>query len=162
MSLFTLLNDVTTDLEDPPRFEAVLALRPAHANSVEHGGARVAARQRAAYPKVQPIVTALPPAEAFRLAVATAKALGWEIVARDAARGIIEAVDTTKLLRFKDDVVVRIRPHETGSRVDLRSLSRIGRGDLGKNAARIIEFAQRFATEPLHPSGADTRGARSS
>lgn len=145
MGLFTLINDITTDLEDPPRFESVLATRPARANSVEHGGPVVAARQREAYPFVQPILTPLSPDEAFGRSLRIAEQMGWEIVARDSRKRVFEAVDTTRILRFKDDVAVRVRPAPEGSRVDLRSLSRIGRGDLGRNAARIAEFTERFA-----------------
>ena len=125
----------------------MLALRPAHANSVEHDGAPLAARQRAAYPDVKPIVTSLRQHDAFRRALEVAEQLGWAIVAQEETRGIIEAVDTTSLLRFKDDVVVRIQPHEEGSRVDLRSLSRIGRADFGKNARRIMKFTKYFTAE---------------
>jgi uncharacterized protein (DUF1499 family) len=139
------INDITTDLEEPPRFAAVVAARPPHANSVEHGGAAVAARQRKAYPEIRPIETALSPDEAFSRAVEVAEKMGWEIIARDTAARVIEAVDTTAIFRFKDDIVVRVRAAAEGSRVDLRSASRIGRSDLGKNAARIIEFSQRFA-----------------
>ena len=139
------INDITTDLEDPPRFDAVLAVRPPNANATQYGGDAVAARQREAHPEVRPIESELPPDEAFRRALAVAEDMGWEIVAQDAAAGIIEAVDTTAFFRFKDDIVVRVRPSARGSRVDLRSLSRVGRSDLGKNAARIMEFSERFA-----------------
>lgn len=138
------INDITTDLEDPPQFSAVVPLRPAGSNPVEHGGAAVAARQREAHPEVQPIDSPLPPAEALEQALDTARDMGWEIVAEDPSTGIIEAVDTTTFFRFRDDVVVRVRPSGSGSRVDVRSLSRIGRSDLGKNAARIMEFTESF------------------
>ena len=139
------INDITTDLEDPPRFEAVLAVRPPNANPTEYGGEAVAARQREAHPEVRPIESELPPDEAFRRALEVAEDMGWEVVAEDAGGGIIEAVDTTTFFRFKDDIVIRVRPGARGSRVDLRSLSRVGRSDLGKNAARISEFSERFA-----------------
>ncbi|MBN1239248.1 MAG: DUF1499 domain-containing protein [Gammaproteobacteria bacterium] len=140
----TPINDITTDLEDPPRFDAVIPLRPAGSNPVEYGGAAVAARQREAHPEVRPIESQLAPAEAFDRALEVARDMGWEIVADDRASGIIEAVDTTTFFRFKDDIVVRVRPANGGSRIDLRSLSRVGRSDLGKNAARIVEFTQSF------------------
>ena len=71
--------------------------------------------------------------------------MGWQIVADDDATGMIEAIDTTLLLRFKDDVVIRVVGTAEGSRVDVRSRSRVGRSDLGKNAARIREFIRRFS-----------------
>lgn len=139
-----LMNDITTDLEDPPEFNAVVPLRPEGSNPAEYGGPEVAANQREVHPEVQPIETGLPPDEAFGRALEVAEAMGWNIVAEDAEAGIIEAVATTRFFRFKDDVVVRVRPSAQGSRVDLRSHSRIGRSDLGKNAARIMEFRERF------------------
>lgn len=139
-----LMNDITTDLEDPPQFEAVVPLRPRSSNPVEYGGAETAANQREVHPEVVPIETALSPEAAFERAHAVAQSMGWEIVSADPDRGIIEAVDTTPFFRFKDDVVIRVRETPDGSRVDLRSLSRIGRSDLGKNADRIMEFSRAF------------------
>lgn len=141
-----LINDITTDLEDPPRFEAVVPLRPEGSNPIEYGGAEVAANQRSVHPEVQPILSDLPTEQAFQRALEVAEDLGWDVVEADAAAGIIEAVDTTAFFRFKDDVVVRVRAEGTGSRVDLRSRSRVGLSDLGKNAARIVEFSRRFAS----------------
>lgn len=161
MGVFTLINDITTDLEDPPRFEAVLAVRPPTSNPVDYAGPAVAAVQRKAYPRVRPISTPLSPEQAYDRALEVARDMGWEIVAAARDRGVIEAVATTRLFRFKDDVVVRVRPAPTGARVDLRSLSRIGRGDLGKNAARIVEFARRFSSsEPLAPISLTDRRKR--
>jgi uncharacterized protein (DUF1499 family) len=139
-----LMNDITTDLEDPPRFNAVIALRPRGSNTVEHGGPEMAAAQRRVHPEVQPILSALAPDAAFERALEVAEEMGWDIVARDASTGIFEAVDTTPFFRFKDDIVVRVRPRDGGSRIDLRSHSRIGLTDLGKNAARIMEFTRAF------------------
>jgi len=139
-----LINDITTDLEDPPRFDAVIPLRPEGSNPVEYGGAEVAANQRAVHPQVQPIITELPQDQAFARALQVAEDMGWDIVAQNASTGVIEAVDTTTFFRFKDDVVIRARPNGQGSRVDLRSRSRVGLSDLGKNAARIMEYADKF------------------
>jgi len=138
------INDITTDLDDPPEFSAVIPLRPPGSNPIEYGGPSVAARQRAAYPDIGPISSALEPEAAFQKAFETAEDLGWEIVSGDMQAGVIEAVDTTRFFRFKDDVVIRIRANQGGSRIDLRSRSRIGRSDLGKNAKRIRSFIEEF------------------
>ena len=140
----TAINDITTDLENPPAFSAVIPLREPGSNPIEYGGAEVAARQREAHPDVVPIQTQLDKEAAFQLAFETAEALGWEIIAADLHSGIIEAVDTTPFFRFKDDIVIRVSELARGSRVDLRSRSRVGRSDLGKNAARIIGFSEAF------------------
>lgn len=142
-----LLNDVTTDLDDPPRFVAVVPLRPAGSNPIEYGGAEVAANQRQVHPEVQPIESALAPDAAFARALEAAEAMGWDIVEANDARGTIEAIDTTPFFRFKDDVIVRVRATPNGSRVDLRSRSRVGLSDLGKNAARIMAFRDVFSNE---------------
>jgi uncharacterized protein (DUF1499 family) len=70
--------------------------------------------------------------------------MGWEVVGRDAAAGTIEAVDTTKWFGFKDDIAVRVAPDAGGSRIDVRSKSRVGRGDAGTNARRIRAYMERL------------------
>jgi len=139
-----LINDITTDLEDPPVFHAVIPLRPPDSNPIEYGGPEVAAAQRQVHPEIHPIQSSLPPPAAFERARQVAEDMGWDIVAADASTGIIEAVDTTPFFRFKDDVVIRVRPSGQGSRIDLRSRSRLGRSDLGKNAARITAYEAEF------------------
>ena len=102
--------------------------------------------QRDAYPDIRPITLAEPPQKAFERALAAAQAMGWEIVARDPAAGRIEAVDTTLWFGFKDDVVVRVAAAPAGgSRIDVRSKSRVGRGDAGTNARRIRGFRERLS-----------------
>lgn len=135
------IHDVSTDTEDPPRFVAVLPLRAGAPNPPGYAGAAAAEQQKKAYPDVQPLVLAIPVAEAFAVADRVARALEWEIVAADRAAGRIEAVATTPWFGFKDDVVVRITPAGTsGSRIDVRSKSRVGRSDVGANAARVRAF----------------------
>ena len=136
------IHDITTDLEDPPVFDAVLPLREGM-NSVEYDP-EVGEQQAAAYPEIAPLRLDMPQAEAFDLALATARAEGWEIVAQDAASDRIEATDTTFWMGFKDDVVIRIRPEGSGSRIDMRSVSRVGRSDIGVNAARIAGYLERL------------------
>src|SRR5919106_356365 len=136
------IHDITTDTENPPAFVAILPLRADASNPPEYGGEEVAAQQRAAYPAIRPVSTALPPDQAFEEARATAQDQGWEIVAAVPAEGRIEATDTTFWWGFKDDVVIRIAPEASGSRVDIRSKSRVGIGDVGTNAARIEAFLE--------------------
>ena len=101
---------------------------------------KVAASQKASYPDVQPRMLDVPPAEAFARARAAATRLGWQIVSARSEEGTIEATDTTGWFGFVDDVVVRIRPANGGSRVDVRSTSRVGKSDIGMNAKRIRAF----------------------
>ena len=134
------IHDITTDTDRPPAFVAVLARRRGAPNSAEYAGPTLAAQQRAGYPDLTPADLAAPPARAFASAAAAARALGWEIVAEAPAEGRLEATDTTKWWGFKDDVVVRVTARGEGSRVDVRSVSRVGVSDLGVNAARIRRF----------------------
>jgi uncharacterized protein (DUF1499 family) len=134
------IHDITTDTENPPPFVATLPLRADAQNPPDYGGEQVATQQRAAFPAIQPVSAPLPPDRAFALAVATAEDQGWEIVAAVPAEGRIEATDTTFWWGFKDDIVIRIRPENSGSRLDIRSKSRVGIGDFGVNAARVEAF----------------------
>jgi uncharacterized protein (DUF1499 family) len=134
------IHDISTDTDDPPPFVAVAPLRKDASNPLQYGGPEIAAQQGKAYPDIAPASLSLPPEQAFARAEEAARAQGWEIVAVVPAEGRIEATDTTRWFGFKDDVVIRVRPWETGSRVDVRSVSRVGRGDVGTNARRIREF----------------------
>ena len=133
------IHDITTDTTDPPPFVSALPLRAAAnaANPPEYGGPGVASQQQRAFPDIQPLVVALPPQQAFDRTLAQVRELGWEVSGTAPAEGRIEAVDTTFFFGFKDDVVIRLRPTEGGTRVDVRSKSRVGVGDLGANAARV-------------------------
>jgi uncharacterized protein (DUF1499 family) len=138
------IHDITTDTDRPPEFVAVLPRRADAPNGVEYEGAEVARQQREAYPDIRPLRLALAPGEAFARALAAARASGWEIVGADSAAGRIEATATTAWFGFKDDVVVRITPEEGGSRVDVRSVSRVGKSDVGANAERIRKYLARL------------------
>ena len=82
-----------------------------------------------------------------RAARHAARELGWEIAAAVSGEGRIEATDQTFWFGFKDDVVVRVRAADGGSRVDVRSVSRVGRSDVGTNARRIRRFLQRVKSK---------------
>ncbi|CAN0605452.1 unnamed protein product, partial [Ectocarpus sp. 12 AP-2014] len=100
--------------------------------------------QLAAYPDVKTIISPRSYASSYNLALVTAREMGWEITREDPNAGFIEAVETTRIMNFRDDVVIRVRTNENGSLVDLRSVSRVGISDLGANAARIERFATAF------------------
>ena len=139
------IHDITTDVREPPAFVALAAQRRASPNGLDYGGAEIAAAQQKAYPDIQSRIAADPPAKAFERALEAARTMGWEIVASDASAGRIEATATTAWFGFKDDVVVRVRPEGAGSRIDVRSVSRVGRSDVGANAARIRAYLERLA-----------------
>jgi uncharacterized protein (DUF1499 family) len=134
------IHDISTDLVDPPVFVTLLEVRNKAPNGSAYGGAAIAEQQRSAYADVKPLDLPLPPREALQKAIDAARAMKWEVIGSDAAAGRIEATDTTSWFGFKDDIIVRVRPNGTGSRIDVRSVSRVGRSDIGANAARVREY----------------------
>ena len=136
------IHDISTDLVNPPEFVAIAPLRADAPNPVEYAGVEVATQQRAAYPELQ---TLHYPQSKSELVEATKQAidhLGWQLVNIDANQGIIEATDRTMWFGFKDDVIVRITDNGSERLVDIRSKSRVGGSDLGKNAERIHGFIE--------------------
>lgn len=103
----------------------------------------MAEQQRRAYPEIRPLLLKTSAEDAFAKARAAVERMGWEIVAADPAAGRIEAVATTFWFGFKDDVRLQVTPQGEASRIDVRSKSRVGRGDAGTNARRIREFLKR-------------------
>jgi uncharacterized protein (DUF1499 family) len=134
------IHDITTDTANPPAFVALLEARTAAPNGADYKVDENAAKQQEAYPDIQPLISEAPPADMFVRAEKTARAMGWEVVAAEVGEGRIEATDTTQWWGFKDDVVIRITAEGTGSRLDIRSMSRVGKSDIGKNAERIRKF----------------------
>ena len=135
------IHDITTDTTNPPAFVALADARKAAPNGLDYKGADIAAQQKKAYPDVTTMRSALPPTQLFAKAESVAREMGWEIVAADAKEGRIEATQTTLLYGFKDDVVIRIAADQAGSKIDMRSMSRVGLSDVGVNAARIRKFS---------------------
>jgi uncharacterized protein (DUF1499 family) len=140
------IHDISTDTENPPLFVAVLPLRQGAENTAAYGGKEVAEQQRKGYPDIQPLVLTVPPQVAFARALDTAERMGWTMVASNPAEGRIEATDKTLFYGFKDDVVIRVTPSGNGSKVDVRSVSRVGRSDIGINAQRIREYLEKLKT----------------
>lgn len=141
------IHDISTDLLDPPRYQVIVELRGDNSNALDKRDNALNQQQQAAYPHLKTIKTTSSPDQAFGLALQTAKDLSWDVVSQDITQGIIEAVDTSLLFGFKDDIVIRIRGNNTGSLIDLRSVSRIGRSDLGANAERIGKFIEAMRVE---------------
>jgi uncharacterized protein (DUF1499 family) len=137
------IHDITTDTQDPPRFETVPTLRDDKANTLDIDP-EVIAQQETAYPDLAPIRSPRNYSDSYRLALETARELGWDIVRDDPTAGFIEAVATTAIMNFRDDVVIRLRTGDNGVVVDLRSASRVGVSDLGANAERIRAFRDSF------------------
>jgi hypothetical protein len=141
------IHDISTDLDNPPKFVAILPLRQ---GPVEYPGAAVAALQLKAYPDIKTLVLSVPVQQAFKSALDTAREMGWQIIAEVPAEVRIEATDTTFWFGFKDDIVIRLYPAGAGDRslVDIRSVSRVGVSDVGTNARRIRAFLAKMSHQP--------------
>jgi uncharacterized protein (DUF1499 family) len=145
-----MINDVTTDPINPPRFDVVARLRPR--GTVEYAGLYAAEQQRDAYPDIEPLEVTTTPQIAYEVALAAIIKRKWRIVVERAPQagrrdGQIEAVARTAIMGFRDDVAVRIRAVTDGARIDVRSASRYGRHDLGANASRIRSLIEEIDDE---------------
>ncbi len=134
------IHDISTDLVLPPEFVEILPLRKFAPNPATYGGPEIAVQQREAYPDLTTLVIDRPIDQVFSEALDIIDHVGWSLVDASPIEGRIEATDTTFWFGFKDDVVIRIVSSNGGSRVDVRSVSRVGRSDVGSNAERIRAF----------------------
>jgi hypothetical protein len=140
------IHDITTDTVNPPQFMTLIPHRSPNSNSLHYEGAAVAAEQEKAYPGVQALVLAnASPKDVLSHVLRLIGRHRWELVKVDADAGQVEAVATSFWFGFQDDVVIRITPEGKGSRIDMRSVSRWGRSDVGSNAERIQAFMQELA-----------------
>jgi uncharacterized protein (DUF1499 family) len=135
-----MINDVTTDPVDPPRFDVVARLRPR--GTVDYAGLYASEQQRIAYPDIEPLRVSVTPQIAYEEAIKVITKRKWRPLVDRAPQpgrrdGQIELVARTPIMGFRDDVAIRIRPDPEGARIDVRSASRYGRHDLGANASRI-------------------------
>ncbi len=135
------IHDITTDTQNPPVFKAVVKIRPANANTLDIKPDDMEI-QKQAYPDMKPLYIEIPKPILFAQALVLVENRGWELVAKNSQRGEIEAVATTPSFGFKDDVIIRITKDDNRYRVDMRSVSRAGKGDLGANAKRIKAFLE--------------------
>ena len=138
------IHDVTTDAANPPAFVALMPARKESPNGADYKPEPTFQLQRGAYADIQPLLSKDKPDRVFQRALDAARSMGWDVAASDAKTGRIEATDTTRGWGFKDDVVIRVRAEGEGTRVDVRSMSRVGRSDLGANAARVRAFLDKL------------------
>ncbi|MBX3617389.1 MAG: DUF1499 domain-containing protein [Nitrosomonas sp.] len=135
------IHDITTDLRNPPDFIAISSIRSVTDNPLNRSEPEdLASLQQESYPDLSSLVIDRPFEQVFEQAITLVKKQDWEIALASAANGRIEATASTFVMGFKDDVVIRIQAEGHQTRVDMRSVSRVGRGDLGANAQRIRSF----------------------
>lgn len=163
------INDVTTDPRTPPPMTVLARLRGPGANPARYPGDSWAEMQAAAYPDLHPLLIPRSADEAFELAADAVRRLKLKVVAESPPGdgfdepGTIEAVDRTFIIGFYDDVVIRVMGDADSSQIDVRSASRYGKHDLGRNAARVRTILAELRTvlESSVPADANPRNARS-
>jgi hypothetical protein len=145
------IHDISTDTSQPPSFAALAAGRPAGANSPAWAGAAHAGIQLASYPDIRPVIVPRPINETWEVMGETVRRLRWKVAVESPPRGrgqpgIIEATDRTLILGFYDDIVIRMDGSPRETRIDVRSASRFGLHDFGRNASRIRSLLKEFQT----------------
>jgi hypothetical protein len=146
------MNDISTDIVDPPVFSRssrALAARNGHVPPTIDPRERE--KQRIAYADLRTLVLEVEADEAYRLAKEAVATLKWRIIEEAApggrsGQGRIEAVAETMIMRFQDDIAIRIRPSGAGTRIDIRSVSRVGKHDFGANARRIRRLIEEIVS----------------
>ena len=144
------MNDVTTDLAAPPRFVALSKLRGKGANPAEYPQQRFVELQKISYPDLRPLYLSRSLDDAYDIALETVTRMRYQVIADDPPGprkpGVIEAVDRTLVIGFYDDVIVRVSSEQGRSRIDVRSSSRYGEHDLGRNATRVRRLLAELQT----------------
>lgn len=140
-----MIHDITTDTQQPPEFSFLIDVRGEDSNDLSIKPEVISA-QRKAYPQIKPLASNLSAEQALNQAISTCQEMGWQIQQVNRKMGKIEASSTTRWFAFVDDIVIRVKPSPdgNGSVIDLRSVSRVGEGDLGANARRIEAFIKAF------------------
>jgi hypothetical protein len=153
--------EITTDTASPPAFDRVAKIRQGVANPV-HYEPSFGALQTAAYPDIKPLVAPRPPVDVYATVLEAIKALNWKIIDEQAPEGArsghIEAVDRTLIFGFTDDISIRITGSSKAAKIDIRSSSRFGQHDLGRNAQRIRRFMAEVKTRLAELERSDRMG----
>jgi hypothetical protein len=148
------INDVSTDLAEPPDFTEAKEERTSAANSVDYPGERFAELQRANYPDLKSLVLPRSADDAYELVLQALAKLKYKTTlelppeSEENSPGFIELSDHSLILGLVDDVVIRVLGEDQSARIDVRSASRYGQNDFGRNAERVRailkEVAARF------------------
>ena len=143
------IHNISTDVSDPPQFYKIKEIRTDQDNPLEYDSAILAEVQQAAYPNVKTLLVNTNRNEALDRAARAAEKLGWDIVNNNSELAIIEASSTSRLWGFVDDIVIRVRGNQADNQtaIDLRSVSRVGRSDMGANAKRIEAFIESYNSD---------------
>ncbi len=164
------INDITTDVQSPPRFISLAKARVPGANSVNYPGEGFSSAQLKAYPDIRTFQVDRSAEEAYELVLAAlrSKTMKFKPVSEEPPKGRfgqpgwIEVVDRTLVLGFTDDVIIRVDGDANNARIDVRSSSRYGTHDLGRNAQRVRRILKEIQAqlEATVPNSDGTRVAR--
>ncbi|GJD48831.1 hypothetical protein OPKNFCMD_1557 [Methylobacterium crusticola] len=149
------LTDVATDIDNPPAFSRSRAAWAARGGRLAPDPSPATrALQREAYPQVAPLTLDLGADEAFGLAMKAVQNRKWQVIESykpggRIGNGRIEAVVRSRLLGLPYDVTIRLHPRADGTRIDVRSASRLGDRDFGQNADHVRAFLDELANLAL-------------
>ena len=151
---YPAINDVSTDLVEPPEFTEAQEERGAGANPIDYPGERSAQLQRRDYPDLKSLAIPRSAEESYELVLQALAKLklktSLELPPEDDedSPGFIELSDRSLVLGLPDDIVIRVLADDKASRIDVRSASRYGSNDFGRNAEHVRtilkEVAARF------------------
>ncbi|GEA12132.1 DUF1499 domain-containing protein [Alteromonas sp. KUL49] len=141
------IHDITTDVFNPPEFVAVAPLRADAPNPITYEGGDITRQQVEAYPEIKTQLMSQSIDAVYAASEKAITSLGWERVTEGAKPNTLEATDTTLWFGFKDDVVIRLTAQGDNTLVDVRSKSRVGMSDLGKNAERITMLIEEIRAQ---------------
>lgn len=134
------INDITTTPDKPPQFVEIAKLDANKDRDMAYPES-ARSKQEKLYPDLAPLAMVGNPDGVFKKVVGVSKKQeNWSIIRADDANFRLEAVATTPLLKFADDIVIEVRAEGRGSAVHMRSKSRLGKSDLGANYKRIRTF----------------------
>lgn len=141
------IHDITTDFNNPPQFQELIRVRKNYPNPSDYGGPEIARQQKNWFPEIGPLELQVDQQKAYDYALQAARNMSWwKIQATHPDEHMIEATSTIPWFGFKDDIVIRVTNTSGKSRIDVRSVSRIGKGDLGMNARRIKDYLGKVRT----------------
>ena len=150
------IHDISTDVEHPPDFVALVLQRQGATNPPGYDGDKRVSMdgknyttrqlQKKYYEDIHTVGQLMPPERLFNKALSTARAMGWTIIAVDPDDGRIEATYTGFFFGFVSDIVIRVKPSGLGARLDIRAKSRVGDADGGSNAELIRAYVKKLTS----------------
>ena len=106
------------------------------------------------YPDITPRTFQASPERVFDAAMHAVNRLPrWGVISYDEKKGEIRVEATTRMLRFVDDVTIRVESNGEGATVNVRSASRVGKSDFGQNARNIRAFLSELDRQVVSARG---------